>query len=111
MTELSSNKCAFITEQFCADLAFYGHEQRKKWIWEEVSGCALGYYLPDGARVPSRAGCEHRIFDPMRFQCAADGRYNAGSINVFDVPDFGGDGSGVDPGEGRYMMASERLTL
>lgn len=111
MTDLSSLKCAFLAEDTCSDLASRGPKARDTWIWDEVSGCALGYYLPNGAPVPSRFECEYQIYDQIRMKCATDGRYNAGSANVFDMPDFGGDGSGVDRSMGRYLMAPERLTL
>ncbi len=111
MTALSSSKCALLAGDVCADLEARGPEARGKWIWEEISGCALGYFLPDGAEVPHKYHCEYGIFDKIRRQCAGGWQYNAGAINVFELPDFGGDGSGMVEEWGRYLMAPERLTL
>lgn len=47
----------------------------------------------------------------IREKCAGDSRWNAGSINVGEMPGFGGDGTAVVGGEARWVMAPERLTL
>ena len=43
--------------------------------------------------------------------CSTDSRFNAGVVNVRDLPDFSGDGRAVEEGKLRYAMAPERLTL
>ncbi len=111
MTALSSSKCALLAGDVCADLESRGPEARGRWIWEEISGCALGYFLPDGAEVPRKGECEYQIFDQIRRECAGGSQYNAGAMNVFELPDFSGDGSGMVEEWGRYLMAPERLTL
>ena len=111
MAILSSLKCAFLAGDVCEDLAGRGPEARDKWIWWEVSGCALGYYIPFGANKPNLRQCEDLIFREMRDQCASNWIYNAGAINVLDLPDFGSDGTAVWYDTGRFIMASERLTL
>ena len=111
MAAFSRVKCAFLAEDTCSNLTSRGPEAHDKWIWSEISGCALGYYLPYRAPIPSQHECEYGIFQPIRFECATDGRYNVGSLNVEQLPDFGSDGTGVYPREGRYLMAPERLTL
>ena len=111
MTALSSSKCAFLGEHACTHMILVGPSTRNKWIWSEVSGCALGFYLPQAAAVPSLFDCEIRIFEKMRSECATDWRYNAGAINLFELPDFNQDGTAMVEDEGRFMMAPERLTL
>ena len=88
-----------------------GDSERDKWVWEVVSGCALGFYLPQEAPVPTLWECENIIFDKMRLGCANDWRYNAGGINIFELPDFSQDGSAMVEDQGMFMMAPERLTL
>lgn len=111
MSALSSAKCAFLTGDTCSDLAQFGPEARDQWIWHEISGCALGYYIPGGAAVPSLYQCDNLIFDKIRRECAGDLRYNAGSINVLQLPHWGDDGTDFFGGIGRFLMAPERLTL
>lgn len=95
----------------CEKLVSRGPEAHDKWIWEETSGCALGYYIPEGGNKPNMWQCEERIFGEMRRQCASNWIYNAGGINVLDLPDFSSDGTAVLEDVARFMMATERLTL
>lgn len=111
MSTLSDLKCSFLAEDFCAQLGSPVPKPRNKWVWAEISGCALGYYFPTESILPNQFTCEHRIFSMIRRQCATDPQYNAGAINVGQLPDFGGDGTEVYPYQGRYLMAPERLTL
>lgn len=112
MSTLSNLKCSFLADDFCSELASPVPKLRDRWVWAEISGCALGYYFPQEAILPTHFTCEHLIFDVIRRKCATDPRYNAGSINVGQLPDFGGDGTDLGlPYAGRYLMAPERLTL
>ena len=108
---ISSAKCASLTEDVCQKMVSRGPEAHDKWIWEEISGCALGYYIPEGGNKPNMWQCEERIFGEMRRQCASTWIYNAGGINVLDLPDFRSDGTAVLEDMARFMMATERLTL
>lgn len=83
---------------------------REKWIWTELPGCSLGYYLPDEAVVPYKGQCLH-AFNEMVELCSTNSRFNAGEINVGVMPDFSGDGHAITEGQLRYAMAPERLTL
>ena len=111
MALLSGMKCAFITEDVCEKLVSEGPEAHDKWIWWEVSGCALGYYIPTGGARPNLSQCENTIFGELRHQCASSWIYNGGGINVLELPDFSSDGSAVLDDTARFMMAPERLTL
>ena len=112
MSTLSNLKCSFLADDFCSDLASPGPKPRDKWIWAEISGCALGYYFPPEAILPTHFTCEEVIFRAIRRECATDPQYyNAGSINVGQLPDFSQDGTELLPDQGRYLMAPERLTL
>lgn len=81
-----------------------------KWIWTELPGCSLGYYLPDEAAPPFLFQCEGALGAVVEL-CATNSRFNAGEVNVETMPDFGGDGTAVVEGAVRYVMAPERLTL
>ena len=111
MSTLSNLKCSFLADDFCSDLASPGPKPRDRWVWAEISGCALGYYFPREAILPTHFTCEQVIFGMIRRQCAMDPLYNAGSINVGQLPDFSQDGTELFPYQGRYLMAPERLTL
>ena len=111
MSTLSNLKCSFLAEDFCTELASPVPKPRDKWVWAEISGCALGYYFPHEAILPTHFTCESVIFGMIRRECATDPQYNAGSINVGQLPDFSQDGSELFPYQGRYLMAPERLTL
>lgn len=111
MSGISNLKCSFLAEEFCDGLATPRDVKYDQWVWSEVSGCALGYFLPTGERAPTRRVCEDEIVGSIRATCATDVRFNAGSINVDVLPNFGSRGSPVVSGEPRYLMAPERLTL
>lgn len=111
---LSTTKCAFLADDVCSDLALHGPRAHSTWVWAQIHGCALGYYLPVGAIPPWRSTCEDGIFGAIREKCAGDpaGRKNAGSVNVGRMPDAAGDdGTALWEGMGRYLLAPERLTV
>ena len=61
--------------------------------------------------------CDDLVFDSIRIKCAVGGggegerRFNAGSVNVEVLPGGSeGDGTAVEEGMGRWIMAPERLT-
>lgn len=83
---------------------------RDKWIWTELPGCSLGYYLPEETIVPFLGQCEASFGDIVEL-CSTNSRFNAGGINVEEMPDFSGNGRAVVEGRLRYAMAPERLTL
>lgn len=112
---LSTTKCAFLADDVCSDLALHGPRAHSTWVWAQIHGCALGYYLPVGAILPWRSTCEDGIFGAIREKCAGDpaGTKNAGSVNVGRMPDAAGDddGTALWEGMGRYLLAPERLTV
>lgn len=112
MVGLNPTNCEICTQIICIKLTQPRPEQlrRDKWIWAELEGCSLGYYLPDEALVPSSGQCTG-TFEAIVQTCSTDSRFNAGVVNVRDLPDFSGDGRAVEEGKLRYAMAPERLTL
>lgn len=112
MVGLNPTMCHVALQIICNRLTGPRPEQlvRDKWIWTELVGCSLGYYLPHWATVPFLGQCE-RSYSEILELCATDSRFNAGGINVLEMPDFSGDGQGVMEGLVRYAMAPERLTL
>jgi len=113
---LNPTMCEAAVPIACGKLNFPQPERlvRDKWIWIEMPGCALGYYLPAEpmpGRIPSKAQCEENIFGAIVEKCGTNSRFNAGNINVDDMPSFSGDGLPLTPGYPRYVMAAERMTL
>lgn len=87
----------------------------ERWIWLELYGCALGYFLPLAYRrreleLPSEEECNRDIYGAIIAQCAFDSRYNAGSINVESLPK-GRDrpGQAMTEGYPRYALAPAEL--
>ena len=83
---------------------------RDTWIWFELPGCALGYCLPEEEEVPNVGRCKG-LYESLVEKCAFNSRYNAGGINVAEMPDFSGPGRAETEGLMRYAFAPERLTL
>ena len=93
---LNPSNCDIVAEITCQRLVNVPREHlvQETWIWSELEGCAMGYYLPDGARVPNRHTCEGVIMKEITEKCARDSRFNAGSINVERLPNFADDRTG-----------------
>ena len=92
----------------CNKLTF-PHATRDAWIWIVETGCALGYFLPTGAEVPSKVECEQDIFTAMVEDCGTRSQYNVGTINVEELPDLGGPGYPLTEGYPRYLLAPKRF--
>lgn len=111
MVGLDPSNCDVVIGIICHQLGPAPEELvRDRWIWAELPGCALGYYLPARAWAADRGHCE-RTFEAVVGLCASDSRWNAGGVNVEVMPDFSGDGRAEREGRMRYAMAPERLTL
>lgn len=110
MSTLSNLKCSFLVDDICSSFTSPDRIPRDRWIWAEISGCAMGYYFPRESILPTHFTCEV-IFGRIRRECATEVQYNAGGINVGQLPDFSHDGTELFPYQGRYLMAPERLTL
>lgn len=112
MLGLNPSNCEIAVPIICKRLTHAPVEQLRRdvWIWTELPGCSLGYYLPEEAHVPYEGPC-NRIFEWMVELCSTDSKFNAGGINVLELPDFSGPGSAVREENMRYAMAPERLTL
>lgn len=112
-TGLNPSMCELATQMACNKLENTPHDDliRHKWIWtDELPGCALGLYLQQWPARPHAAVCE-RMFHGIIEECSIDSRFNAGTINVEVLPDWGHDGQ-PDWAEGTmWIMAPERLTL
>ena len=86
------------------------HGARDTWVWTELPGCALGYYLPDKAWKPRPRTCAGDL-EYIVDMCSTDLRFNAGGLNVAEMPSFSGQGRAETEGAVMYAMAPERLTL
>ncbi|KAL8819860.1 MAG: hypothetical protein Q9191_007643 [Dirinaria sp. TL-2023a] len=115
MIGLNPSNCETAALATCVRLARrfdHHHVITGRWIWtDELEGCAIGYYLPQGAIAPSVEICEDVVLKGIIDKCATDSRFNAGSRNVRRLPSFADDGTAVVETELRYLMAPERLTL
>ena len=58
---------------------------RDKWFWTELDGCAVGYFIPSGAYLPSRSSCSV-ILEEIISKCIWASDFNAGSNNVLLLP-------------------------
>lgn len=112
MVGLNPTMCHVVLQIICNRLTGPPPERlvRDKWIWTELVGCSLGYYLPEGTIVPYLHQCQNRVLQILEL-CSTNSRFNAGGINVQEMPDFSGDGQAFVAGAMRYAMAPERLTL
>ena len=112
MLGLNPTNCEILILIICTRITSRppGQLVRDKWIWSELPGCALGYYLPDQVAVPHIGECG-RLFDDIVELCSRDSRFNAGGFNVAEMPDFSQQGHAYREGELMYAMAPERLTL
>ena len=83
----------------------------KTWYWNDLSpGCVTGFYLNDWKDLSYPARCE-ATFEEIEQVCASNSSVNAGSVNVWLMPDFEQDGLAVRRREAMYILAPERLTL
>ena len=112
MVGLKPTDCEAVMSTLCQRLAFWEPDQLRRdvWLWTELPGCALGYYLPTITIPPSWGQC-HNAFQQIVELCSTDSKYNAGSLNVAEMPDFSGSGRPITEGETMWAMAPERLTL
>ena len=84
---------------------------RDRWVWANKEGCALGYYSPQAAEPPEEVECQFWIYKALVDKCAFDSRFNAGGINVEEMPDWGTAGTAAeDDSANRYFFASMPLT-
>lgn len=61
--------------------------------------------------MPDDVECQFYAFKPLVEKCAFDSNFNAGGINVGELPSLEGSGTATRDEDGiRYMMASTPLT-
>lgn len=113
MIGLDPTNCADLVPIICTPLNVTAPYRlvRDKWIWRELPGCAMAFYLPVRAPVPAMDVCTGLIFGAIVEMCATRSRFNGGGINVEELPHWGSDGTAVEGGEARFLMAPERMTL
>ncbi|KAL8680500.1 MAG: hypothetical protein Q9186_003299 [Xanthomendoza sp. 1 TL-2023] len=109
---LQPTTCAQLAESKCDSIPRIQPAQirRSEWVWNEVEGCALGFYFPPDAPIPTREEC-NEIFYGLIEECAFQSRWDAGAVNVGEWPDFAQEGTAVEEGENRFILAPWRLTL
>lgn len=113
MTSLSPTSCELASQIICQRFASQTTTQlvRDRWIWTEVPGCAVAYWLPEDALVPDPVACQVRNIGAILEKWAYGSRDNAGTINVDNLPDFGKDERPIVEHMMMYLMTPERLTL
>lgn len=112
MTGLNPTHCAELVPIICIPLNVTAPARlrRDRWYWRELPGCALAFFLPEGAAVPAVDVCTGLIFGAMVEMCATRSRFNGAGVNVDRLPGFGSDGTAVEGGEARFLMAPQRVT-
>ena len=106
---LSPTKCEGLMPAICGMATI--NPYRNRWVWYYTNGCALGFFLPQAAEPPEEVECQFLMFNPLINKCAFDSRYNAGGVNVGELPSPEGNGtSETDEDSIRFMLASAPLT-
>ena len=59
---------------------------------------------------PSLLTCEN-VYQGLIDKCAFNSSFNAGSVNVLEMPDWGSKGVPVEGATSMWIVAPERLTL
>ena len=112
---INRGTCAILAKLLCNHLVTHGSAFRNEWTWTSASGCHLGYYLPNEAILPSQWSCEELSFGSIIRTCAKPGerdlakRFNAGTINVDEMPGEESAGTAIDDEQGRYLMVPRPL--
>ncbi|KAG7009352.1 hypothetical protein G7Y79_00003g012200 [Physcia stellaris] len=79
---LEPTNCELISDRTCLRISLTRPSLvHNKWIWDEMPGCALGYYFPSNAYIPTREECSYAA-EKLIEECILDSRFNAGSLNV-----------------------------
>ena len=113
MPGLNPTKCREAANLICEDLSSHPipYDERGRWTWVELAGCAVGFNIRWGMVRPTFQDCSTTIFGSMRRDCGYNSKVNAATINVMILPDFSQDGMPYDANRPMYMMAPERQTL
>ncbi len=112
MPGLNPTNCVVAAEILCQRLKPYPPSRGPpidEWVWIEQPGCAVAFYRPGNFYYEPK-NCQH-IFSGIISVCAHNSRFNAGSVNVAVLPNFGQEGRAEYEGRNRYLLAPERLTL
>ena len=111
MIGLRPTVCELVAMMQCTGLFSVPDLIRSQWHWTEQPGCAVGWYFPAGARIPSFRECEQSIYWRIILRCARHSQFNGGTINVKVLPNFESDGQATFRMQGMYIVSPERLTL
>ncbi|KAI4241311.1 MAG: hypothetical protein L6R40_004617 [Gallowayella cf. fulva] len=107
MPGLTPTNCGWVADVVCYELT--QSSARDKWIWNERPGCAIGFWMPQ-RRYVDIVNCP-QILKSIIAKCAFNSKYNAGTVNVAELPDFSQDGSSEHHDRVAWLLAPERLTL
>ena len=108
---LDPTNCATAANVLCESLIPEVSVPREKWVWVDLVGCSVGYYVQNYAIEPEMESCKFDVFREMRAKCAYNSSVNAGTLNVAVLPDFSQNGTAIWKHSAMYMMAPERQTL
>ena len=100
----------------CHKLTYYEPQYlvRDRWIWTNLPGCSLAFYVPVGAairRLPTVEECQVDIFNNLIERCVVSSRWNLGTMNVFDPPTPNGPGAAFLRNLPRYLVAPAQLDV
>ncbi len=109
---LKPTNCESLAALECSSIHDLGPARlrRNQWVWNEVEDCAIGVYFPETATPPTESKCL-QVLGQIIDRCAMRSQYNAGAVNVDVWPDFEQEGTPIEEGEVRWVLAPWRLSL
>ena len=98
----------------CAKLTTFAPEYllRDKWIWTNLPGCSLAYFVPmaaDSRSIPTKQDCEANIYGYMVETCVPSNWINLGTINVASPPTPSGAGRAWLQDYPRFLISPKEL--
>lgn len=98
----------------CSKLTFFGptHIVKDRWIWTNLPGCSLAYYVPREAEfrdIPTKEVCEVEIFSYLVERCVPWPEWNLGTINVLYAPNPEEPGDAFLRDFPRYLVSPKQL--
>ena len=87
---------------------------KDRWIWTNLPGCSLAYYLPMAAPpvfIPTKQECEVQIYEYLVQKCVGSPLVNLGTINVLSPPSPRGPGMPFNKDLPRYLVSPKQLDI
>ena len=100
----------------CSKLTYYEPHLlvRDRWIWTNLPGCSLAYYVPMAVHrrdIPTNEECQVQIYEYLVHKCVPWPHYNLGTINVLSPPLPHDSGEAFLPHYPRYLVSPKQLDI